>query len=180
MAIPGSGATAVMLGALIMIGIQPGPLLFENSPDLVWTLINSMFIGNIILVIINIAMVGMLVKVLHTPPKVLYPLVLVLSFLGAYTLGYSTVDFYILILAGVLGLLLRVLNYPVVPLILALIVGNDMEQNFMRATVIYDGPVSILFASPITIGLALLTILSLSYPLIIKLLGRRKKKKTTR
>ncbi|GAK07669.1 tripartite tricarboxylate transporter permease [Geomicrobium sp. JCM 19038] len=176
MAIPGSGATAVMLGALIMIGIQPGPLLFENSPDLVWTLINSMFIGNIILVIINIAMVGMLVKVLHTPPKVLYPLVLVLSFLGAYTLGYSTVDFYILILAGVLGLLLRVLNYPVVPLILALIVGNDMEQNFMRATVIYDGPVSILFASPITIGLALLTILSLSYPLIIKLLGRRKKK----
>ncbi|CEI83265.1 tripartite tricarboxylate transporter TctA [Oceanobacillus oncorhynchi subsp. incaldanensis] len=174
MGIPGSGTTAVMLGALVMIGITPGPLLFENSPDTIWTLINSMFIGNIILVIINILMVGMLVKILKTPPNVLYPIVLILSFLGAYTLGYSTIDFYILIIAGVIGLLMRILNYPVVPLILALIVGGDMEQNFQRAMIVYDSPMDILFASPIAIVLALLTVLSLCYPLIAKVFKRRK------
>ena len=178
MGIPGSGTTAVMLGALVMIGVTPGPLLFENSPDMVWTLINSMFIGNLILVVINIMMVGMLVKVLKTPPNVLYPIVLILSFLGAYTLGYSTIDFYILIIAGVFGLLLRVLNYPVVPMILALIVGGDMEQNFQRATVIYGSPIEMLFASPITIILAILTILSLLFPLIAKLLKQKKGQST--
>ncbi|MFB4158344.1 tripartite tricarboxylate transporter permease [Geomicrobium sp. JSM 1781026] len=174
MAIPGSATTAVMLGALVMIGITPGPLLFENSPDLVWTLINSMFIGNIILVIINIAMVGVLVKILKTPPRVLYPIVLILSFIGAYTLGYSTIDFYILIFAGVLGLFMRLLDYPIVPLILALIVGGEMEQNLRRSLVIYDQPVDMLFASPITIVLALLTLLSFSYPLLIKLVKRKR------
>lgn len=136
-----------------------------------------MFIGNIILVIINIAMVGVLVKILKTPPKVLYPIVLVLSFIGAYTLGYSTIDFYILIIAGVIGLFMRLLDYPVVPLILALIVGGEMEQNLRRALVIYDQPVDMLFASPITIVLALLTLLSFSYPLIIKLVKRASKNK---
>lgn len=178
MGIPGSGTTAVMLGALVMIGVTPGPLLFENSPDMVWTLINSMFIGNLILVVINIMMVGMLVKVLKTPPNVLYPIVLILSFLGAYTLGYSTIDFYILIIAGIFGLLLRVLNYPVVPMILALIVGGDMEQNLQRATVIYGSPIEMLFASPITIILAILTILSLLFPLIAKLLKQKKGQST--
>lgn len=174
MGIPGSGTTAVMLGALVMIGITPGPLLFENSPDMVWTLINSMFIGNLILLIINIAMVGMLVKVLKTPPNVLYPIILILSFLGVYTLGYSTIDFYILLIIGLIGLLMRVLNYPVVPLILALIVGGDMEQNFQRVMVIYESPGEVLSASPITIVLVVLTVLSLTYPLILKWFRRKK------
>ncbi len=174
MGIPGSGTTAVMLGALVMIGITPGPLLFENSPDLVWTLINSMFIGNLILVIINILMVGMLIKVLRTPANVLYPIVLVLSFIGAYTLGYSTIDFYLLIIAGLIGLLMRVLDYPVAPLILALIVGGEMEQNMRRASIIYESPQAIFFASPIATTLFFLTLLSLSYPLILKLFKWRK------
>ncbi|RQW18826.1 tripartite tricarboxylate transporter permease [Bacillus sp. C1-1] len=174
MGIPGSGTTAVMLGALVMIGITPGPLLFENSPDLVWTLINSMFIGNLILVIINILMVGMLIKVLRTPANVLYPIVLVLSFIGAYTLGYSTIDFYLLIVAGLLGLLMRVLDYPVAPMILALIVGGEMEQNMRRASIIYESPQAIFFASPIATTLFFLTLLSLSYPLILKLFKWRK------
>ncbi|TSB48624.1 tripartite tricarboxylate transporter permease [Alkalicoccobacillus porphyridii] len=174
MGIPGSGTTAVMLGALIMIGITPGPLLFENSPDLVWTLINSMLIGNILLVAINILMVGMLVKLLDTPPKVLYPLVLMLSFIGAYTLGYSTIDFYILIIAGILGLLMRILHYPVAPMILALIVGNEMEQNLRRSLIISDDLSGIFFASPITIVLSILTVLSLLSPLLMKWFSRKK------
>ncbi|MDN6656758.1 MAG: tripartite tricarboxylate transporter permease, partial [Staphylococcus simulans] len=89
MGVPGSGTTAVILGAVIMLGLQPGPLLFENEPETIWTLINSMFIGNIFLVIINIALIGVLLKILRTPPKVLYPIILVLAYLGTYTLGYS-------------------------------------------------------------------------------------------
>ncbi|MDA6131211.1 tripartite tricarboxylate transporter permease, partial [Escherichia coli] len=85
MGIPGSGTTAVMLGALIMLGVRPGPLLFENAPGMVWALINSMFIGNIALVIINILLVGLLVKILDTPAKVLYPLIIMLAFIGTYT-----------------------------------------------------------------------------------------------
>lgn len=173
MGIPGSGTTAVMLGALIMIGITPGPLLFENSPDMVWTLINSMFIGNLILVVINIAMVGMLVKVLDTPPNVLYPIVLVLSFLGAYTLGYSTIDFYVLLIAGILGLLLRILHYPIVPLILALIVGSDMEQNFQRSMVIYDSPLEIITSSTISIVLTIIILITFCVPFLSKLFKKK-------
>lgn len=177
MGIPGSGTTAVMLGALVMIGVTPGPLLFEDSPDMVWTLINSMFIGNIILVIINIAMVGVLVKVLDTPPKVLYPIVLVLSFLGAYTLGYSTIDFYILLIAGIVGLLLRIMDYPIVPLILALIVGSEMEQNFQRSMVIYNSPLDVITSSTISIVLTIMTVLALLVPLFAKLYKMRFKPK---
>ncbi|WP_198434039.1 tripartite tricarboxylate transporter permease, partial [Virgibacillus salexigens] len=96
MGIPGSGTTAVMLGALIMLGIRPGPMLFESVPGLVWTFVNSMFIGNIVLVIINIALVGLLVKILDTPAKVLYPIILLLAFIGTYTLSYSANDFFLL------------------------------------------------------------------------------------
>lgn len=124
MGIPGSGTTAVILGALIMLGLQPGPLLFQNSPDMVWTLVNSMFIGNIFLVIMNIALVGLLVKILDTPPKVLYPIILVLAFIGTYTLSYSIIDFYILVIFGLLGLFMKVLKFPIAPLILAVIVGD--------------------------------------------------------
>ncbi|MCM3549615.1 tripartite tricarboxylate transporter permease [Shouchella clausii] len=177
MGIPGSGTTAVMLGALVMIGITPGPLLFEKSPDLVWTLINSMFLGNLLLVAINILMVGLLIKVLRTPANILYPIVLVLSFMGAYTLGYSTIDFYLLIIAGVVGLLMRVLNYPVTPLILALIVGEEMEQSMRRTAIIYENPQAVIVASPIATVLFLLTVLSLCYPLIVKILQRKKRKK---
>ncbi|UFU01353.1 tripartite tricarboxylate transporter permease [Radiobacillus kanasensis] len=174
MGIPGSGTTAVMLGALIMLGIRPGPLLFENQPETVWSLINSMFIGNIALVIINILLVGLLVKILDTPAKVLYPLIVLLAFIGTFTLSYNTFDFYLLLLFGVFGLLLKVLDFPIAPLVLALIVGADMEQNFRKAVLSSDGSLGIFFSSPICIGLIILTILSLTYPLIVKWVKSRK------
>ncbi|AWG44360.1 transporter (plasmid) [Priestia filamentosa] len=179
MGIPGSGTTAVMLGALVMLGIRPGPLLFENSPDLVWSFINSMFIGNLILVVINIAMVGLLVKILNIPSQVLYPIILILSFMGAYTLGYSTIDFYILIAFGVIGLFLKILDFPIAPLILALIVGTSMEQNLRKSLVLSDGSFNIFFSSSICIGLIILTILSLCYPLIVKVISKRRFAKDT-
>ncbi|MBU7595957.1 tripartite tricarboxylate transporter permease [Metabacillus halosaccharovorans] len=177
MGIPGSGTTAVMLGALIMLGIKPGPLLFENDPTTVWSLINSMFIGNIALVIINILLVGVLVKILDTPAKVLYPIIVLLAFIGTYTLSYSAIDFFLLLVFGLFGLMLKVLDFPIAPLVLALIVGADMEQNFRKAVLSSDGRIDIFFASPISIILIFLTILSISYPAIVKFFQRRKARK---
>ncbi|OYD07864.1 tripartite tricarboxylate transporter permease [Paludifilum halophilum] len=174
MGIPGSGTTAVMLGAVIMLGVKPGPLLFENDPNMVWSLVNSMFIGNILLVMINILLVGLFVKILDTPPKVLYPLILVLAFIGTFTLNYSIVDFYLLMIFGVIGLFMKMLKFPIAPLILALIVGGDMEQNFRKSLVASDGGLDIFFASPICIALIGLTILSVCYPLIVNGIKRKK------
>lgn len=177
MGIPGSGTTAVMLGALIILGIKPGPLLFENDPTTVWSLINSMFIGNIALVIINILLVGVLVKILDTPAKVLYPIIVLLAFVGTYTLSYSAIDFFLLLVFGLFGLMLKVLDFPIAPLVLALIVGADMEQNFRKAVLSSNGSIDIFFASPISITLIFLTILSISYPAIIKFFQKRKERK---
>lgn len=174
MGIPGSGTTAVMLGALIMLGVRPGPMLFENDPGLVWALINSMFIGNIALVIINILMVGLLVKILDTPAKVLYPLIIMLAFIGTYTLSYSTVDFYLLLLFGVIGLFMKIMDFPIAPLVLAIIVGGDMEQNFRMALTSSNGSLSIFFSSGISITLMILTVLSLFYPLLINKFKKKK------
>ncbi|MEH7222632.1 tripartite tricarboxylate transporter permease [Bacillus sp. JJ1566] len=173
MGIPGSGTTAVMLGALVMLGVKPGPLLFESDPNMVWSLIDSMFLGNIFLFLINIFMVGVFIKILDVPAKVLYPIILVLAFIGAYTMNYTIIDFYILIIFGIIGLFLKLYDFPIAPMILALIVGTDMEQNFRKSIVAGKGSLDIFVGSPIAITLLILTLLSLTYPLFM---NRRRKK----
>jgi putative tricarboxylic transport membrane protein len=173
MGIPGSGTTAIMLGALIMLGINPGPLLFESDPNMVWSLVDALFLGNIFLFLINIYMVRVFVKVLDIPSKILYPIILVLAFIGAYIMNYAIIDFYILIIFGVIGLFMKLYDFPIAPLVLALIVGSQMEQNFRKSIVASDGSLDIFVGSPIAIVLLILTILSLIYPLIMNV--RRKK-----
>ncbi|RKJ16690.1 tripartite tricarboxylate transporter permease, partial [Butyricicoccus sp. 1XD8-22] len=165
MGIPGSGTTAVMLGALIMLGVKPGPLLFENDPNIVWSLINALFFGNIFLFLINIFMVGVFVKVLDIPARVLFPIILILAFIGAYTMNYVIIDFYILLIFGIVGLVMKVLDFPIAPLILAVIVGSEMEQNFRKSIVASKGSIDIFFSSPIAITLVVLIVLSLVYPI---------------
>lgn len=174
MGIPGSGTTAVILGALIMLGLQPGPMLFQNQPDVVWTFINSLAIGNIALVIMNILLIGVLIRILKTPPKVLYPIILVLAFIGTYTLGYSIVDFAILMIFGVIGLFMKILNIPTAPLILAVIIGHQLEQNFRMASVSYDNIFAMMTASPIAILFAVLTVSSVFLPMLLGRLSRVK------
>ena len=149
--IPGSGTTAVMLGALLMLGLQPGPLLFTQHPDIAWGLIASMFIGNVILAIVNIPLAGILVRVLAIPPKILYPIVLGLAFIGTFAISNSVVDFYILIIFGVVGLFMNKAGVPTAPLILGTIVGNSMEVSFRQALVISDGSYGIFVGLPIAV-----------------------------
>lgn len=176
MGVPGSGTTAVMLGALVMLGVRPGPMLFDKDPNMVWSLIDSMFLGNIFLFLINILMVGFFIKILDVPPKVLYPLVLILAFIGTYTLNYSMIDFYILIIFGLIGLFMKLFDFPTAPLILALIVGSGMEQNF-RMSIVSDSVLSIFTRSPIAVSLTILTILSVLYPLFVSWLKKKKSEK---
>ena len=172
--VPGSGTTAVMMGALLMLGLQPGPTLFTTQTQIVWGLIASMFIGNIILAVVNIPLAGLLVRVLSIPPKVLYPIVLGLTFIGTYAISYTTHDFYILIIFGLIGYLMGKANIPSSPMVLAVIIGNSMEQYFRRAYKVSDGDISIFVRSPICIILIILTIASILYPVIKSLYKKQK------
>lgn len=175
--VPGSGTTAIMMGALLMLGLQPGPTLFTSQTAIVWGLIASMFVGNIILAVINIPLAGVLVRVLAIPPKILYPVVLGLTFIGAYAISYAVIDFYILIIFGFVGYLMTKAKIPATPLVLAVIVGNSMEQSFRRAYKVADGNMSIFLGSPICIILAVLVIASVLYPIIQFIIAKNKKPK---
>ncbi|MDF2594429.1 MAG: protein of unknown function transrane [Clostridia bacterium] len=173
--IPGSGTTAIMMGALLMLGLQPGPLLFTQHPDVAWGLIASMFVGNLILALINIPLCGALVRVLSVPPKILYPCVLGLSFIGVYAIGNSTMDFYLMLGFGLLGMLLESVKIPTAPMILGAIVGGTMETSFRQALTISNGSFGIFFKSPIAISLIIITIISIVYPILKdKMLEKRR------
>lgn len=164
MGIPGSGTTAIMMGALLMLGIQPGPLLFTQHPDMAWGLIASMIIGNFVLAVVNIPMAGLLVRVLAVPSKILYPIVLALAFVGTYAISGSIVDYYILILFGVIGYLMEKAHIPTSPMILAVIVGGTMEQSFRQALRISDGSYGIFTGSPLALSLIAITIAMVAMP----------------
>jgi putative tricarboxylic transport membrane protein len=164
--IPGSGTTAVMMGALLMLGIQPGPLLFTQHPDVAWSLIASLFIGNIVLAIVNIPLAGLLVRVLAIPAKILYPIVLGLSFVGAYAIAGSTIDFYLLVIFGIMGYIMKKVDIPTAPMILAVIVGNTMEQSFRQAMRISDSNLGIFVGSTLAITLILITAGSILFPIL--------------
>jgi len=148
-----------------MLGLQPGPLLFTKQPEVAWGMIASMFIGNFILLFINMPMASVLVRVLSVPAKVLYPLILGLAFIGTYAITNSVVDFFILILFGLIGIFLDKTKIPTSPLILGGIVGSTMETSFRQALMLSDGSPKIFFGSPIAIVLILLSVISIAWPL---------------
>ncbi|MBU4527356.1 MAG: tripartite tricarboxylate transporter permease [Hoeflea sp.] len=164
--VPGSGTTAVLLAMLLALNITPGPLLFTNNPDVVWGLIAALFIGNVMLLIMNIPMVSLFVRVLLVPPRYLMPAVAMISFVGIYGISGSTFDLMVMVLFGVLGWLLRKLDVPLVPVILGVLLGNQMEANMRRAMTISDGDWSALFASPLSIGLWLFAFFGFILPIV--------------
>ena len=164
--VPGSGTTAVLLALLLALNITPGPLLFTNNPDVVWGLIAALFIGNFMLLIMNIPMVGLFVRVLLVPPRYLMPAVAMISFVGIYGISGSTFDLMVMVGFGVLGWLLRKFDVPLVPVILGVLLGNQMEANMRRAMTISDGDWSALFASPLAIGLWLFAFFGFILPIV--------------
>jgi putative tricarboxylic transport membrane protein len=170
--VPGGGATAVMLGAFIMYGIQPGPLLFQNRPDLVWGLIDSMYVGNVMLLILNLPLIGLFVRLLYIPSGILYPLIVAISAIGAYAINGSTVDLWLILFFGIIGYLFDKLDIPVAPLVLSLVLGGIMEQSFRQAMTISSGDLKIFYGSSITVTLLVMSAISVALPFILPLLRR--------
>ncbi|MES2977520.1 MAG: tripartite tricarboxylate transporter permease [Pseudomonadota bacterium] len=152
--VPGSGSTAVLLGAFVMYGIQPGPMLFQNRPDLVWGLVNSMYVGNVMLLLLNLPLIGLFVRLLYIPTGILLPLVVVLSTIGIFSVNGNTVELYLCLLFGVLGYAFRKVDIPLAPLVLALVLGGMMEQSFRQAMTLSSGSPQIFVNSAVTITLA--------------------------
>jgi putative tricarboxylic transport membrane protein len=165
--VPGSGTTAVLLALLLTLNITPGPLLFEQQPDLVWGLIAALFLGNLMLLVMNIPLVGMFVRLLSVPAYILMPAVAMISFVGIYAISGSVFDLMLMIGFGVLGYLARKLDVPTVPIILGILLGNQMENNLRRALTISNGDWAILWGSPLAIGLWLAAVIGFAAPLLI-------------
>jgi putative tricarboxylic transport membrane protein len=163
-----------MMGALALCNITPGPALFTQQPDLVWGLIASMFVANIILLLMNIPMVGVFIKVLSVPNWLLVPGIVAVSSVGVYALHATTFDLILMVILGCVAYLLRKQGIPMAPLILGFVLGDLMEQNLRRALSISNGDVSILFNSPVSIGLWIAAGLMLVVPIALRLLARRK------
>ena len=168
--VPGSGTTAVLLALLISLNITPGPLLFQQQPDVVWGLIAALLIANVVLLVLNLPLVGVFTRMLAIPLWALMPIVAMVSFVGVYSINRSAFDLWVMVGFGVLGYVLRKLGVPVVPVVLGLLLGGDMEQNFRRALAISGGEYGILLASPIALGLYATTLLMLA---VAALLARR-------
>jgi len=166
--VPGSGTTAVMMGALTLYNITPGPMLFKEQPDLVWGLIASMFIGNVMLLVMNIPMVGLFARMLTVPNWFLVPAIAAISFVGVYAIHATTFDLVLMTGLGVFGYMLRKLDFPMAPLILGFVLGDLMEQNLRRALAISNGDVHILLGSGITIGLWVAAAVMLVVPLLLR------------
>ncbi len=164
--VPGSGTTAVMLGALMILGLQPGPLLFQQHADIAWTVIASMFLGNVVCAVINIPLASVLVRVLSVPTKILYPAIVAMALIGVYTINFSTLDFVLLVIFGLFGYFMKKYKVPTSPLILATVVGVSMEQSLRQSLMLSDGDVAILFRSPICLVLFALTIFSIVWPFV--------------
>jgi putative tricarboxylic transport membrane protein len=154
--IPGSPTLAVLMGAFIIHGLTPGPFLFKERPDVVWGLIASLYLGNVILLILNLPLVGLWAKLLEIRYQYLYPGILLFCILGAYSLNQSVFDVFLMVLFGVLGYVFRKLDWPLAPTILALILGPMMERSLRTSLEMSGGDLWIFFQRPISAVLLIL------------------------
>ncbi|MEM8657107.1 MAG: tripartite tricarboxylate transporter permease [Pseudomonadota bacterium] len=166
--VPGSGTTAVLLALLLTLNITPGPLLFTERPEVVWGLMASLLIANVVLLVMNVPMVKIFVKILMVPPWVLLPMVTMISFVGIFSLSGSTFDLLLMIGFGVLGYFFRKLDVPTVPIILGILLGNNMEDSLRRAMTISDGDPTYLFSSWIAIVLWTAAVLGFIAPIFLR------------
>ena len=172
--IPTSATAAIMLAAFQQFGLQPGPLLFQNAPDLVWGMIASLYVGNVMLLVLNLPLVGIWVRLLTIPRPLLYAGILLFASLGTYSLANSQVDLMTLFLIGMAGFLMRRFSFPVAPAVIGMILGPLAEQQFRRALAISQGDYMVFFTRPISLSLLLISALALLLPPLIAFLVRRR------
>src|SRR6056297_471859 len=161
--VPGSATMALLLGAMMIHGISPGPNLITNEPELFWGLIMSFWIGNVMLLILNIPMIGLWVRLLSIPYHILYPSVLMFICIGAYSVSLSGVDVWFVLFFGALAYVLRVLDFPAAPLLLGFVLGPMMEEHFRRAMLLARGDVFAMLSRPITMTICAVIVAVLAW-----------------
>lgn len=166
--LPGSGTTAVLLGGLLMWGLQPGPQLFTNQHDFCWALIASMYVGNVMCVIIAIGAIPFLTKLLQVPAGIMSPIIMTLCVVGAYSANNNMFDVYVMIIAGFIGFFLNRNKYPIAPLLLAFVLTGTLEKYLSQAFKINNGSPSIFFTKPISLALLILIMLLIIVPILTK------------
>jgi putative tricarboxylic transport membrane protein len=172
--IPSNAATAILLGALLIYGITPGPLLMKNEPDLFWGVIASMYIGNVMLVILNMPLIGLWVGLLRVPYRFLFPLILLFCLIGVYSVNSSAIEVIIMVIFGFIGYILRKYRYEPAPMVLALILGPMLEVNFRQSLILSHGNLSIFFQRPISAILLFVSVILLAYPIVQNLSKERR------
>ena len=175
--IPGSGTTAILLGALLLFNVTPGPLLFTQRPEIAWGLIASMYVGNLALIVINLPLVGLFARMLTIPQQYLTPLIAVLAFIGVYSVVSNPHDLYMITGLGVFGWVLRKLDFSLAPVILGFVLGGLFEDNLRRALSISDGDWTILVSSVDSVIFYALAVVVVALPIW---LGRRRTRAATR
>ncbi len=164
--VPGSPTAAVLLGGLLIWGLQPGPLLFVEKPDFVWGLIASMYLGNIAGLIVVLTCVPLFAAILRIPFAIIAPVIMVICAIGAYTVHNSVFDVYMMVVFGVIGYVFKKLDYPLAPLVLALVLGDRAEENFRNSVKISQGDMSIFFDNALVGGITTLALVLLFWPLV--------------
>jgi putative tricarboxylic transport membrane protein len=164
--IPSNAIMAIFLGALMIHGLQPGPLLMTRAPDIFWGTIISMYIGNGMLLVLNLPLIPLWVMVLRVPYYLLYPLILLFCMIGAYSIGNNTADVIIMLIFGIVGFLMRKFRYDAPPLVLALVLGGELESSLRQSLMLSRGDFSIFVTRPITLGFLIVAVLLLIVPII--------------
>ena len=172
--VPGSPTAAVLLGGLLIWGLQPGPLLFVEQKDFVWGLIASMYLGNIAGLIVVLTCVPLFAAILRIPFSIIAPVILVICAIGAFTVHTSVSDVYLMLVFGVAGYVMRKLNYPLAPLVLALVLGDRAENSFRQSMIMSQGDMAILFSNSLVGGLTALALFLLFWPVLATLIKRIK------
>ena len=164
--IPSNVVIAMLLGAFMIHGVTPGPLMMKQNPQIFWGVIVSMYVGNVMLLILNLPLIGIWVKILQIPYKVLFPLILLFCLIGVYSVNSSTFDIYIMILFGIFGYLMKKFEYEGAPLVLAFVLGPMMEHNLRKSLIISQGDFSIFFTRPLAAISLIISLLLLTLPMI--------------
>jgi putative tricarboxylic transport membrane protein len=170
--IPGSGTTAIMLGALIAYGIQPGPRLYVDHPDVFWSVIISMYFGNLVLLILNLPLIPYISRLLSIPPQILNPLIIFFSIIGVYLVSFNTFDIQMMVFITLMAVGLKMLDFPMAPMLLGFILGGMLEKNLSRAMVVSDGSFDFLWNRPLTFSIMCITVIILLLPGLLNM-GRR-------
>ncbi|MEG1778239.1 MAG: tripartite tricarboxylate transporter permease, partial [Angelakisella sp.] len=164
--IPGSGTGAVLLGGLLMWGLNPGPLLFTKEPEFAWGLISSLYLSNIIALVISLAVIPFLIKILSVPIKYMIPCITVVCMVGAYSTSNSMYGVIVMFLSGILGYILEKNSYPTAPMLLAFVLAPMLESNMRKSFIISQGSLNIFFEKPISLALVIIMFVIISVPII--------------